>query len=205
MSMPGQRTEPTLEPMLLTARHAAKVLRISERTLWTLTKTRHLGGPPRSQRSADDRSAKSLVVGQDDREHDEAGEQKPHRCSPDIRRQSFEWGVSQCHIRARGSDISLIGHPLAYRVHCTTGRRKSKSNRRSDHPMFETRSEPTIEPMLLTVRQAAKVLSISERTLWTLTKTGAIPAVRFGGRNVRYDPADLRRWIEHAKNSEKSA
>lgn len=49
--------------------------------------------------------------------------------------------------------------------------------------------------------QAAKVLSISERTLWGLTKAGDIPAVRFGGRNVRYSPDDLRAWIQ--KRSEK--
>ena len=70
--------------------------------------------------------------------------------------------------------------------------------------MFQTRTEQTIEPMLLTVRQAAKVLSISERTLFTLTQDGQIPAVRFG-RSVRYDPADLRRWIEAAKNSRKAS
>jgi excisionase family DNA binding protein len=66
--------------------------------------------------------------------------------------------------------------------------------------MFQERTEQTIEPMLLTVRQAAKVLTLSERTLFTLTKSGAIPAVRFG-RAVRYDPADLRAWIESAKNA----
>ncbi len=70
--------------------------------------------------------------------------------------------------------------------------------------MFQTRTEQTVEPMLLTVRQAAKVLSISERTLWGLTKAGDISAVRFGGRNVRYDPADLRAWIDSAKKSQKT-
>jgi excisionase family DNA binding protein len=67
--------------------------------------------------------------------------------------------------------------------------------------MFSERIEQTIEPLLLTVRQAAKVLAISEKNLWLLTKAGDIPAVRFGKRNVRYDPADLRRWIESAKES----
>jgi excisionase family DNA binding protein len=70
--------------------------------------------------------------------------------------------------------------------------------------MFEQRNERTVEPLLLTVRQAAKVLSISERTLWSLTARGEIPAVRFG-RSVRYDPADLRRWIESAKNFQKAS
>lgn len=49
-------------------------------------------------------------------------------------------------------------------------------------------------PLLLTTREAAAALRISERTLFTLTKTGQIPCVRFG-RSVRYAPADLQRWI----------
>jgi len=67
--------------------------------------------------------------------------------------------------------------------------------------MFQQRNEQALEPWLLTARQAAKVLSISERTLWGLTKSGDIPAVRFGGRNVRYSPDDLREWIR--RRSEK--
>jgi len=67
--------------------------------------------------------------------------------------------------------------------------------------VFGQRAEQTLEPMLLTPRQAARVLSISERTLWGLTKSGDIPAVRFGGRNVRYSPDDLRAWIQ--RRSEK--
>ncbi|MCL5280495.1 MAG: helix-turn-helix domain-containing protein [Planctomycetes bacterium] len=62
-------------------------------------------------------------------------------------------------------------------------------------------TEQTVEPLLLTVRQAAKTLSISERTLFTLTQDGDIPAVRFG-RSVRYDPVDLRAWINSAKKSQ---
>ncbi len=71
--------------------------------------------------------------------------------------------------------------------------------------MFEQRSERTIEPLLLTARQAAKLLNISERTLYARTQDGSITVVRIGDRGIRYDPADLRAWIERAKNSEKSA
>jgi excisionase family DNA binding protein len=60
--------------------------------------------------------------------------------------------------------------------------------------MFQQRTEPTIEPMLLTSRQAARLLAISERTLYTFTKAGAIPVVRIG-RAVRYGTDDLREWI----------
>ncbi len=64
--------------------------------------------------------------------------------------------------------------------------------------MFQSRTGECIQPMLLMGREAAKILSISERTLFTLTKAGEIPAVRIG-RSVRYDPFDLGAWIESTK------
>jgi excisionase family DNA binding protein len=48
--------------------------------------------------------------------------------------------------------------------------------------------------LLLTPRDAAKALAISERTLWTLTNDGKIPHKRIG-RAVRYSVADLQAWI----------
>jgi hypothetical protein len=49
--------------------------------------------------------------------------------------------------------------------------------------------------LLLHARDAAEALSISTRTLWTLTQPrGPIPAVRLGCR-VLYDPTALGRWI----------
>lgn len=51
---------------------------------------------------------------------------------------------------------------------------------------------------LLNSHQAAKLLNISTRKLWTLTNCGQIPAVRMG-RAVRYDPADLQRFIDQSK------
>ena len=51
---------------------------------------------------------------------------------------------------------------------------------------------------LLTVREAAELLRISERTLFTLTKDRQIPSVRVG-RGVRYVEQDLARWIEAQK------
>lgn len=48
--------------------------------------------------------------------------------------------------------------------------------------------------MLLTPRQAAHELAISERTLWGLTARGEIPCVRIG-RAVRYSRATLVEWI----------
>ncbi len=57
--------------------------------------------------------------------------------------------------------------------------------------------------MLINAREAARLLSISGRTLWTLTNTGELPCVRIG-RAVRYDVADLQAWIASCKQSPKS-
>lgn len=70
--------------------------------------------------------------------------------------------------------------------------------------IYKPQLEPSIEPMLLTARQAARSLNLSERTLYSITKRGDLPAVRVG-RTVRYDPADLRAWIASAKNSPKGS
>ena len=56
----------------------------------------------------------------------------------------------------------------------------------------------TIPPPLMKPDQAAKMLSISPRSLWTLTDNGEIPCVRLG-RSVRYDSGDLRNYIEAKK------
>lgn len=53
----------------------------------------------------------------------------------------------------------------------------------------------TIRKLLLTAAEAAEALSVSPRTLWTLTQSGQIPSIKIG-RLVRYDPEALRRWIE---------
>ncbi len=53
---------------------------------------------------------------------------------------------------------------------------------------------PIIAPMLVTPREASRLLSISERALWTLTDSGTIPVVRLG-RSVRYSVAALQARI----------
>ncbi len=53
-------------------------------------------------------------------------------------------------------------------------------------------------PLLLTPRDAAKALAICEKSLFNLTRRGELRPVRIG-RAVRYDLADLRRWIDAAK------
>jgi excisionase family DNA binding protein len=55
--------------------------------------------------------------------------------------------------------------------------------------------DSTPSPLLLTSRDAARSLAVSERTLWGLTyPRGPIRAVRFG-RAVRYSADTLRAWV----------
>jgi len=51
---------------------------------------------------------------------------------------------------------------------------------------------------LLTYHEAAKLLDVTERTVWNLVHRGELPAVRFG-RSVRIDPVDLRAYIDGCK------
>jgi excisionase family DNA binding protein len=55
-------------------------------------------------------------------------------------------------------------------------------------------------PTLWTSREAAKALAISPRKLWDLTNRNVIRCVRIG-RSVRYDPQDLRTYIDTQKSS----
>lgn len=55
-------------------------------------------------------------------------------------------------------------------------------------------------PLLLTELQAAKVLSVCPRTLWTLRTEGRIPHIRIG-RAVRYARGDLVAWIQNSRSA----
>jgi len=51
------------------------------------------------------------------------------------------------------------------------------------------------EKLLVSAREAAAMLSISTRSLWTITNMGTIPSIRIG-RAVRYSITDLRDYID---------
>lgn len=78
--------------------------------------------------------------------------------------------------------------------HTTSARRDPGPEPGSEHPASADAHVPTLLPP----PDAARAMSVSERTLFTLTKRGDIPAVRIG-RAVRYDAADLRAFVERAK------
>lgn len=52
--------------------------------------------------------------------------------------------------------------------------------------------------VLVNAKEASKMLSVSERMLWTLTNQGEVPAIRIG-RSVRYDPADIWAYVDRKR------
>ncbi len=62
----------------------------------------------------------------------------------------------------------------------------------------KNQKKPSIEPLLLTVGETARLLRLSESKVYTLLGDrcpGGIPVKRFG-RSVRISLSDLRRWVE---------
>jgi excisionase family DNA binding protein len=49
--------------------------------------------------------------------------------------------------------------------------------------------------LLLTEKEAARLLSVSTRTLWSLRAAGKIPYVRIAATGIRYSRDDLIRFI----------
>jgi excisionase family DNA binding protein len=50
------------------------------------------------------------------------------------------------------------------------------------------------QPLAVGRRDAARMLGVSERLLWTWTNEGKVPHCRLG-RRVLYPIADLERWL----------
>lgn len=61
-------------------------------------------------------------------------------------------------------------------------------------------TESAIQPRLLSVDDAARYLCICRKSLYNLTESGKLTPVRIG-RAVRYDIADLERFIQSMKGA----
>ena len=59
----------------------------------------------------------------------------------------------------------------------------------------QSSADASTDPVLLP-REAAQLLRMSEQTLYRLTRSGEIPVVRYGKRNVRYMRRTLESWAE---------
>jgi excisionase family DNA binding protein len=66
--------------------------------------------------------------------------------------------------------------------------------------MSISNSNTLAAPILVDAREAARLLAISERTLWDLTFQREIPSLKIG-RCVRYRVADLHGWAEKKTRS----
>ena len=64
----------------------------------------------------------------------------------------------------------------------------------------DARKPPAVEPLLVDALVAARMLSISPRTLWSLSRSGVIPVVRLGKRTL-YRPAALAAAIAELERS----
>ncbi len=63
-----------------------------------------------------------------------------------------------------------------------------------DFDLDRDKSAARTDPLLVSAEEAARTLSISAKTLWTLTNEGEINPVRIG-RRVLYSPLDLQSFI----------
>ena len=57
----------------------------------------------------------------------------------------------------------------------------------------------TLQPLLVREREAAKLLGVCPKTIYTLARQGKLQAVRIG-HSVRYDVRDIEAFIARAKS-----
>ena len=63
-------------------------------------------------------------------------------------------------------------------------------------PEPRTALDTAIGPMLLSARETARLLNVSDRTLWSLTRSGAIRCRRIG-RRVLYRRSDVESFVNN--------
>ena len=63
--------------------------------------------------------------------------------------------------------------------------------------MSELNPNPNaMDPRLLSIKQVAKILSVSEKTVRRLREAGRLPRHVKIGRSIRWRYADIRRFVE---------
>lgn len=72
-----------------------------------------------------------------------------------------------------------------------------KANARHQSPQ----STPAVDGYLLTPRETAKRLAISERHLFQLTRSGQLPCVRVG-KCVRYNIETIQKWVREIESKD---
>jgi excisionase family DNA binding protein len=67
--------------------------------------------------------------------------------------------------------------------------------RASQHALFSGQTPPDDRGLLIDSREAAKLLKVSERTLWRMWNEGEMPPPIRVGRAVRWSYETLRAWV----------
>jgi excisionase family DNA binding protein len=64
--------------------------------------------------------------------------------------------------------------------------------------VIRPRNEHSMSPLLVSQPEAARLLGVSERTVFQLRADGKLPAVKIGAA-IRYDVEDIKKYIGAAK------
>jgi excisionase family DNA binding protein len=73
---------------------------------------------------------------------------------------------------------------------------KTARPRASRNAIFGDQNSPEDQSLLIDSKEAARLLKVSERTLWRLHHTGEMPPPIRIGRAVRWNIDALRKWVE---------
>lgn len=57
-------------------------------------------------------------------------------------------------------------------------------------------------PLLVDIREAARLLNVSERTIWQLTNDRKLTAIRIGKRGIRYSYRALLAFAENTSSAQ---
>jgi excisionase family DNA binding protein len=64
--------------------------------------------------------------------------------------------------------------------------------------MSESKTTPTVDPLLVTVEEAAQILRVGRTLMYEHVRRGTLPSVRVG-RCRRIALVDLERFVEHLR------
>lgn len=67
--------------------------------------------------------------------------------------------------------------------------------RASQHANFGGQKPPEDKGLLIDLREAAKLLGLSQRTVWGMAKNGRMPKPIKIGRAARWSHEELRAWV----------
>lgn len=107
----------------------------------------------------------------------------------ELLRQAIDQGTVRCtHATPDATKRSREDEPAAPAV-------KRTPVKASQHALFGSQKPPEDRGLLIDTREAAKLLQVCEKTVWTMYTTGKMPAPIRIGRAVRWGYEELRAWV----------